>query len=84
MDQIRAISDASLQFMITNYIFGIALLVLVLALGVYIAFTPNVMEYFVGSAGSAGSAGTASSSFSAFSAGLSGSSNQAATDAPPS
>ena len=81
MDQIRAISDASLQFMIANYIFGIALLVLVLALGVYIAFTPNVMEYFVGSAGSAG---TASSSFSAFSAGLSGSSNQAATDAPPS
>jgi hypothetical protein len=78
MDQIRAISDASLQFMITNYIFGIALLVLVLALGVYIAFTPNVMEYFVGSAGSAGTAS------SAFSAGLSGSSNQAATDAPPS
>jgi len=77
MDQIRAMSDASLQFMITNYIFGIALLVLVLALGVYIAFTPNVMEYFVGSAG------TASSSFSA---GLSGSSssNQASTDAPPS
>ena len=78
MDQIRAMSDASLQFMITNYIFGIALLVLVLALGVYIAFTPNVMEYFVGSAGSAGTAS------SAFSAGLSGSSNQAATDAPPS
>jgi len=80
MDQIRAMSDASLQFMITNYIFGIALLVLVLALGVYIAFTPNVMEYFVGSAGSAGTAS------SAFSAGLSGSNsfNQAATDVSPS
>jgi len=51
MDTIRALSDATLNAIIKNYIVILVLVIVILAFGFYLALKPAMFEYFSGGGG---------------------------------
>jgi hypothetical protein len=48
MDTIRALSDATMNTIIKNYIVILVLVIVILAFGFYLALKPAMFEYFSG------------------------------------